>query len=106
MEYTSECIVCLTEVHVDEFETLSNIICDICLTNLYETDFVESEEDNALGPDEDEDAVDLELLEEEWYREYMRQFDDDFDIYDHFGIPSDIDEDQQDAMLEAARDSY
>ena len=38
--------------------------------------------------------------------DYDEDFEEDFDLYEHFGIPSDTPNDQAAALLEAAMDSY
>jgi len=54
-------------------------------------------------PDEDEEELELEMLQELWKDDE----DDDlyFDLYEHFGIPSGMPEYQQEGLLEAAMGS-
>jgi hypothetical protein len=59
------------------------------------TVFIEAE------PDSDQEEVELSILREIWFFESYDDMFEDFDIWEHFGIPGYLEEWQQENMLEA-----
>lgn len=125
------CGLCMSVSPLEEYTTdnpfyCGILFCNTCVLELFNQDYDgweydpffqsalstkqeqtkdNSNEDTTLEPDQEQEEVELEMLIEEWSDEHNDDYDCSFDFYEHFGIPSDLPEDAQNELLEAAMGS-
>ena len=121
VDTTIVCGLCMSESQLEDYSTDNPfyhgvLFCDDCILEMYKYEYydkgvqLEPKDTNSVQehipePDAEQEEVELEMLTDEWYYESLDDADESFDLYEHFGIPSDIPESMQDALLEAAMGS-
>ena len=105
---TIVCGLCRSESHLEDYSVENPfyhgiLICDDCILEMYRYEYYDKETDLEtkctntiqeciLEPDAEQEEVELEILIDEWCEESEDNMDESFDLYEHFGIPSDIPE--------------
>jgi hypothetical protein len=101
MDTPCTCIVCHSQISPDYIS-----LCDNCMIHTYEEiDIMEMlliEDEPYFDIDPDEEEVYLRYSWHNYLDHCLNEDYDDFDLYEHFGIPYDIPESQQEGLLEAA----
>lgn len=123
------CGLCTSVLPIDEYSEdnlfyCSMLFCDSCIAELFRQVDEESSDQGCFSqqnsawtngeskveeadfePDKDQEESELEMLFYEWCCEYNNDTEESFDLYEHFGIPSNIPQDKQDTLLEASMGS-